>query len=344
MIRKLILTASLTLATGLPALAQQPAPPRGQFRPAPAIEKPADFAAPRDFALMPSSQPVSIIPASGGVIWFSAFNLGALGRLNRATGEVTYYPLGTGARPYAIVEAADRSIIATDRALNVLHRLNPETGEATRIAMPPDLPFLDLAQVRVDVEGRIWFCGASGWLGSHDLATGQTEVTSHDDLLGLAFSATAPNGALWFVASRSGRMIRLDPHRTRFDSAALPANFMGVRGVSVGPNGEVWIASMMRNALARYTGRGLWMTANLPWPDSRPQAMVVRADGSVIVADTGRRKLLRYRPNADRFDIVGDLGSGGNIKSMIDLGDGVAIADMGADRIRFFPDEIPISQ
>lgn len=310
--------------------------------PASLAPSPPSFLAPRDYPLMAASQPASLAVSSvDGGLWFAASGLSALGKLDRTTGAVTYYPLGTGARPFSIAEAPDKTLYAADRALNVLHRLNPENGEATRIAMPPDVPFLDLAALRIDNDGRIWFSGASGWLGSHDPRTGVTDVSSHDDLQGLAGAARAPNGAIWFIAGKSARMIRIDPQRSRFDSTALPADILGVRGIAAGPQGEVWVASTKHPALSRYSGRGSWITARLPWPDSRPQAIVVRPDGSVITADAGRRKLIRFRPALDRFDEVGDLGTGGNIRAMIDLGDAIAIADMAADRIRIFPDDIP---
>ena len=44
---------------------------------------------------------------------------------------------------------------------------------------------------------------------------------------------------------------------------------------------------------------------------------------------------------ATSFDEVGDLGPGGTIRAMIDLGDAIAVADMGGDRIRIFPDDPP---
>lgn len=298
---------------------------------------------PIDFDLRVAAQPVALLPASDGAIWFAAYTLGSVGRIDRTTREVSYVPLGTGARPYAMAEGADKSIYIADRALNVLHRLNPVSGELTRIAMPAELPFLDLASLRVDTEGRIWFSGASGWLGSHDPRSGVTDVSSHEDLQGLVLSATAPNGALWFVAGKSGRMIRLDPTRTRFDSAVIPTDGHGIRGIAVGPSGEVWLASMKNQALIRYTGRASWMTAKLPWPESRPQALIVRPDGSLVFADAGRRKLVRYRPGLDRFEDLADLGAGGAIKALVDLGDAIAVADMGADRIRIYPD-VPAQQ
>lgn len=337
--------ASLALLAGQDATAQSGGwsdmTPPGAPPTLPAPTAPS-FLPPRDYPLMAASQPTGLAVSSvDGGLWFAASGLSALGKLDRTTGAVTYYPLGTGARPFSIAEAPDKTLYAADRALNVLHRLNPESGEATRIAMPPDVPFLDLAALRIDNDGRIWFSGATGWLGNHDPRTGVTDVSSHDDLQGLAGAARAPNGAIWFIAGKSARMIRIDPQRSRFESTALPADIVGVRGIAAGPQGEVWVAATKPASLSRYSGRGSWITVRLPWPDSRPQAMVVRPDGSVFSADAGRRKLIRYRPALERFDDVGELGPGGNIRAMIDLGDAIAIADMAADRIRIFPDDIP---
>lgn len=337
------LFASILAATALgtlPALSQGTKPEILRIAQPPKL---TGLGAPVDFELRVASQPLALIQASDGTIWFAAYTLGALGRIDRSTREITYFPLGTGSRPYGLVEAPDRSILAVDRALNVLHRLAPANGEVTRIGMPADLPFLDLASLRIDSEGRLWFSGASGWLGSHDPRTGTTDVSSHEDLQGLTLSAASPTSSLWFVAGKSGRMIRIDPARSRFDSAVIPPEAQGIRGIAISPSGEVWLSAMKSQTLVRYAGRAAWMTAKLPWPESRPQALIVRQDGTIVFADAGRRKLVRYRPGLDRFEDLADLGAGGAIKAMIDLGDSIAVADMGADRIRIYPD-IPPTQ
>lgn len=301
----------------------------------------AYFGPPREFLLNAASQPTSLVTTADGAIWFAAAQGGAIGRLDRTSGAIAYFALGTGAKPYAIAETRDRAIVAVDRALNVLHRLNPETGEVTRLALPPDTPFLDLTQIRVDLDGRIWFVGAGGWLGSYDPATGRTDVSSHEDFTGFAFGATTPSGTIWFVSGKAGRMIHIDPLKTRFDSASLPPGQKGVRGVTAGPSGEIWVSFMQSHAIARYSGRGSWRVLPLPWADSLPQALVARSDGTLVIADAGRRKLLRFDPRLERFDEVGNLGAGGNIRAMIDLGEAIAVADMGSDRILVFPDDPP---
>lgn len=289
--------------------------------------------------LMTASQPSALaLDPRDGSIWFAAPNLGAVGRIDPETRKVNYIHLGKRTKPGALAFAPDSALFVTDKTFNVLHRIDGSSGDVTRIAMPADLPILDLAGLRADRDGRIWFAGAAGWLGKFDPGTGAVEVSSHDDLQGLSLNAMSENGALWFVAWRAGRMIRIDPERGRFDSTSLPENFRGARGISTGPQGEVWISAAKTNAIALFTGRGTWKVVTLPWPESLPQAILARRDGSVLVADGARRKLVRYVPSLDRFEEIATLGEGGIIKAMIETRNGIAIADSGGDDISLFPE------
>lgn len=341
----------LTTAPGGPALTQPAAkPPASQQVPAIAAPSPSLGQLPRflepaprlfgsvsEIELMAASQPSALaLDPRDGSVWFAAPNLGAIGRIDPETRKVSYLHLGKRAKPGALAFAPDNTLFVTDRALNVLHRIDGASGDVTRITMPAELPILDLAGLRVDGEGRIWFAGANGWLGRFEPGTGAVEVSSHDDLQGLSINTMGENGALWFVAWRAGRMIRIDPARGRFDSTALPEHFRGARGISSGVQGEIWISASKTNAIARFTGRGTWKIIPLPWPESQPQAILARRDGSVLVADGARRRLLRYEPKLDRFEEVGEFGPGGIIKALIETRNGVAMADSGGDEIRLF--------
>lgn len=302
------------------------------------------FAPMIELELMTGSQPNALaLDARDGAIWFSAPALGALGRIDPETQKITYTYLGKRTKPWGIAFGPDHSLYSTDKTLNVLHRVDGVSGEITRITMPSDLPLLDLSGLRADAAGRIWFAGAAGWLGKFNPHNGQTDVSSHDDLPGLALGALADDGTIWFVSGRAARMIRIDPARKRFDSTTLPDGFKAARGISAGRNGEVWVSSGKSNAIARFAGRGTWKVSTLPWPESQPQAILVRRDGSVMIADTGRRMLVRYLPELDLFEEVAALGDGGAVKSMIETRTGIAYADAGGDDIRLFND-IPPSQ
>lgn len=307
------------------------------LEPAPKLFGPAT-----EVELMTASQPSALaLDPRDGSVWFAAPNLGAVGRIDPETRKVNYIHLGKRTKPGAIAFAPDNTLFVTDKTFNVLHRIDGSSGDVTRIAMPAELPILDLAGLRADREGRIWFAGSAGWLGKFDPGTGAIEVSSHDDLQGLSLNAMSENGALWFVAWRVGRMIRIDPERGRFDSTALPENFRGARGIATGPQGEVWVSAAKTNAIARFAGRGTWKVVTLPWPESLPQAILVRRDGSVLLADGARRKLVRYVPALDRFEEIATLGEGGIIKAMIETRNGIAVADSGGDDVSLFPELRP---
>lgn len=292
---------------------------------------------PVDIELTASSQPIGMIASrQENKLWVAASGIGSLAQIDVKTQEVRYFPLGTGARPVALVEMRDGSVLVLDRALNIIHHLNSETSEVTRIALPSGTPFLDLAGAGVDLENRLWFVGATGWLGSYDPSSGHIEVSSHDDLAGLSFGATDAAGAIWFVASKAGRMIHIDPRKSRFDSMSLPKDLRGVRGLSTGAKGEVWLTFAKSKVLARYSGRGTWLVVPMPWPDAAPQAVLAREDGTVLFADAGRRKLVRYHPLLNKFDDLAEIETGGAIKSLVQIGSSVALIDFGADSARVY--------
>lgn len=295
-----------------------------------------------EIGLMTNSQPSGLaLDARDGAIWFTAPPLGALGRIDAETQKITYLYLGKRAKPYVLAFAPDGALYITDKTLNVLHRIDGTTGELTRIAMPSEYPLMDLSGIRADSLGRIWFVGGAGWIGKYDPQSGAVEVSPHENLQGLGLNAPGEGGAIWFSAWKAGRMIRIDPQHGHIDSATLPESFRGARGLTTGAQGEFWVASAKTNAIARFAGRGVWQIITLPWPESQPQALLARNDGSLIIADGGRRMLLRYRPNTNTFEDIAPLGEGGLIRAMIETRNGFAYADSGGDDIRLVPEKRP---
>jgi len=336
-----LLAGSMSLF-GLATALSQSLPPPAAPAALPSVSKKVELLPVTEIELMANSQPSALaLDARDGSIWFAAPPLGALGRIDAETQKVTYLYLGKRAKPFGLAFSPDGALYATDKTLNVLHRIDGTTGELTRIAMPSDLPTMDLSGLRSDGLGRIWFAGSAGWLGRFDPQNGAVEVSSHDDLQGMGLNAPGEGGSIWFSAWKAGRMIRLDPQRGRFDSTALPESFRGARGLTTGPQGEIWVSSAKTNAIARSAGRGAWHIIALPWPESQPQALLARADGTLIIADGGRRMLLRYRPDTNVFEEIAPLGEGGIIRAMIETRSGIAFADSGGDDIRLVPDRRP---
>ena len=303
---------------------------------------PRPFGEAKDWPLAEGSRVAgAAYDAAAKLLWFAAPGLGSVGRLSIATGEVAYFRLGNGARPVGLALAPGGWLFVTDKKLNVLHRLARETGEATRYPMPSDAPFLDLGAAGVDAQDRVWFTSATGRFGSLDPATGDVDLSQNEDFLGASSVASGLDGRLWFAASRSARLIRLNATNGRYDTFLLPNGLSGPRGLAIGADGSAWVAFPKKAALAVWQGPSNWRVVSLPWADSKPTALLARGDGTLFVADSARRKLLRYRAAPDRIDEVGDLGEGGQVRALIETGDGVLVVDGAADRVRFFPDRAP---
>src|SRR5262245_21770212 len=55
----------------------------------------------QEYPVPPGTHPHDVAPApDGGIVWYTAQNVGALGQLDPATGETRHIPLGSGSAPH----------------------------------------------------------------------------------------------------------------------------------------------------------------------------------------------------------------------------------------------------
>src|ERR687885_2353370 len=79
----------------------------------------------RDFALPPGANPhdVAADPAPNGPVWYSAQRIGALGRLDPATGKVEHIPLGRESAPHGVIVGPDGAPWLTDDGSSAIVRV-----------------------------------------------------------------------------------------------------------------------------------------------------------------------------------------------------------------------------
>src|SRR5215218_2644015 len=58
---------------------------------------------PRNYALPDGAAPIALAVDSGGTVWFASRATGAIGRLDRDTGQIALLALGHGAQPSSLV-------------------------------------------------------------------------------------------------------------------------------------------------------------------------------------------------------------------------------------------------
>lgn len=167
----------------------------------------------REYLLPPNAMPHTVTVASDGMVWYTGNKNASIGRLDPSSGVVTEFPMPDPAArdPHTAVFDASGNLWFTAQHANMAGRLVPSTGEIRLIAIPRSgaRPY----GIVIDDDGVPWIaCNGSNCLVSidpetlvpavHELPDPQTTVRRLD---------TAPDGALWYVNSRLGRLGRFDP-------------------------------------------------------------------------------------------------------------------------------------
>jgi len=147
----------------------------------------------RYFDVPDGAQPHDVAPAPDGSVWYTAQRLGALGRLDPATGKTEQTPLGKGSAPHGVIIGPDGAAWVTDGGLNAIVRVDAATRAVKVFALPADAPDANLNTAAFDRSGVLWFTGQSGVYGRLDPTSGSVRVWK------------APRGRGAAVPLRSGR-------------------------------------------------------------------------------------------------------------------------------------------
>jgi streptogramin lyase len=127
----------------------------------------------QEYPVPPGSHPHDVAPAPDGSVWYTAQHLGALGRLDPATGETQHIPLGSGSAPHGVIVGPDGAAWVTDSGLNAIVRVDPESEAVESFPLPAGTGYANLNTATFDNHGVLWFTGQSGFYGRLDPASGE---------------------------------------------------------------------------------------------------------------------------------------------------------------------------
>ena len=115
--------------------------------------------------------PHTMLWGKDGVAWFTAQGAGAVGRLNRATGEIRYWKTGTGSRPYGLVIDSKGQPWFDLFGTNKIGTIDPRSLELKTFDLPN--PRTRPRRIAVTSDDAIWYGDYSlGKLGRLDPKTG----------------------------------------------------------------------------------------------------------------------------------------------------------------------------
>jgi len=192
-----------------------------------------------------------------GMLWFTALNTNAIGRLNPANGSLSFYPL-PGARP----------------------------GQN-----------LDPYGIAVDPQGIIWFTQVTtNRLGRLDPASGQIRyMTPPDTMSSLMEVASDPGGQIWATTFAGGQLVRFSPAQARFTTYIAPAPHGaagGLYGLAIDQQGNVWVTVTAENLLARLDVTSQRFSSYaIPTPNSLPLGLVVGPAQQIWFTEAGGNKI-----------------------------------------------------
>ncbi|MBS1879543.1 MAG: hypothetical protein JST31_08525 [Actinobacteria bacterium] len=189
---------------------------------------------------------------------------------------------------------------------DVVGRIAPD-GTLTEYRLPPGrTPTRELTGIAAGPAGNLWLSSNEGKLLRVTPTGTAAEVPV--PLAGNQAIVLGPDGALRF-SSRQGALGRTNASGES-SVVGLPAG-SEPQGVTVGPDGAIWIAERGADAIARVSGEGAVSQFPLPHPASRPAAIATGPDGNLWFSEEGAPRIGRITPGGaiTEFKVPGRDGT-----------------------------------
>ncbi|HWP25554.1 MAG TPA: hypothetical protein VNL39_04335 [Xanthobacteraceae bacterium] len=201
---------------------------------------------------MPDSNvkdPHSLSFAPNGMLWFTAQQSNAVGRLNPATGEIKLVTMPTPrSRPYGILVSKSGIPTLCLFGTNKLATVDPRTMAVKEYTLPNPAS----RPRRIAITGdEVWYADFSrGYLGRLNLKTGEhREWQSPSGPNSQPYGIVYAKGAIWYNESfaKPNTIVRFDPKTEKFQTWAIPGGGDIVRKMDVMPNGNPVMAHSLTN-------------------------------------------------------------------------------------------------
>lgn len=202
-----------------------------------------------------------------------------------------------GQRARDPVEAPDGGIWWVGQWMDILGRIDPETGAMEEFDLPAGArPH----SVNIGPDGAVWYTGnRNATMGRFDPATGEiTEYPMPQEAARDPHTAEFDaNGILWFSLQGSNMIGRLDPVSGEVRLVPSPRDGARPYGVKIGADGTVWVACNGANCLLRLDPETMEVNeVTLPDRGTTVRRLDIDEDGIIWWVNSGLGRLGRYDP------------------------------------------------
>lgn len=210
------------------------------------------------------------------------------------------------AAPNDLTFDARGNVWFTELNANAIGRLDPRSGAIKQFALTTSAKAQPLNPygIAVDPRGRIWFTEAStstiGWL---DPATGALHFYALAGVApGLMEIASDPHGVIWVTSFNAGLLLSLNPQTgaiKRYYAPAPGGNAGGLYGLTIMPNGEVWVTLSALSIIARLdVAANRFVYYTIPTSSSLPLGIVSDANQTLWFTEAGSDKIGMLQPQS----------------------------------------------
>ena len=284
-------------STGTPS----PTSPETQAASEPASAAPSVAAgAPGGYQLVeypvPSgSHPHDVAPAADGGIWYTGQNVGTLGYLDPATGDVRQIELGPGSAPHGVIVGPDGAPWITDGGLNAIVRVDPATEEVEAFELPSSHPDANLNTAAFDGDGVLWFTGQNGMYGRLDREEGRVEAFDAPRGRGPYGITATPSGDVWYASLAGSHIARIDRASGNATVVEPPTSGQGARRIWSDSAGRLWVAEWNAGQVGVHDPvDGSWQEWPLPGAGAQAYAVYVDDQDGVWLTDFTANAIVRF--------------------------------------------------
>ena len=328
-------TESIVLPNVIEPTVIQPAP-TGASAESPVAENttsPDQFTI-QEYPVPAGTHPHDVAPAPDGTVWYTAQHVGALGKLDPATGETRHIPLGAGSAPHGVIVGPDGAPWITDSGLNAIVRVDSQTEEVQVYPLPASSGYANLNTAVFDRNGIHWFTGQSGIYGRLDPSTGEIQVFEAPRGRGPYGITTTPDGSVYYASLANSYVGQIDPQTGEATVLEPPTSGQGARRVWSDSHGRIWVSEWDAGQVAVYNpADNSWREWKLP--GDRPQAYAVYVDDQDIVwlSDFGANALVRFDPEIESFTVFELPSPNAAVRQILGRPGEIWGAESGADKL-----------
>jgi virginiamycin B lyase len=288
----------------------------------------------QEYPVPAGSHPHDVAPAPDGTVWYTAQHVGALGRLDPATGKTHHIALGSGSSPHGVIVGPDGAPWITDSGLNAIVRVDPQTEEVQVFPLPANRGYTNLNTAVFDQANILWFTGQSGIYGRLDPSTGEMQVFDAPRGRGPYGITVTPDGTIYYASLANSYVGRIDPQTSEATVLESPTSGQGARRVWSDSQGRVWVSEWNAGQVAVYDpANNSWREWKLP--GDRPQAYAVYVDDQDIVwlSDFGSNSIVRFDPSRELFTLYWLPSPTAAVRQILGRFGEIWGAESGADKL-----------